>query len=398
MKIAIYSDQFYPELSGISDSVATLGSELARRGHAVHFFVPRYSKRDYEKVGVPDTDGALGERTLITRFPAFATKTPSGQGRTVVPTPWHWHAARAFGPDIIHTHLFSGAGIEALIASRKLHVPLVGTNHSAVKGYTQFYPPPREFVAHMMLKFLNWYYNHCEFVTAPSQSLLNEMREAGFTAPSRPLSNPIDVKTFRPLPNADTFRQRFGLSESTIIFASHLSAEKNIDVLIRALAIVKKGIPAVELALAGTGPSTDDLRRLAASQGVERAVKFLGFLEKPALAEAYNASKAFAIASTVETQSMVTMQAMASGIPVIAANARALPEYVSAANGFLVEPGNVRAFAEKMIYLLTHESARAALGENARKSAEAFSIKTIVDEWERIYHRVIEERKHKTEK
>ena len=394
MRIAIFSDNFYPELSGITDSITALGKELAKRGHAVQYYAPYYSKRDYERVGLREKDAEFGERIGVTRFWSFPAHAPSGQGRGVIPTPWHWLGAKAFRPDIIHTQLFYGTGLEALIAARLLKIPLVGTNHTAVKAYSQFYPIKQEWFANLLLKYANWYYGKCGFVTAPSRSVLEEMQQFGFKTTCRSLSNPIDTETFRPLPNKEWLRKQFGFSEKTIIFASHLSVEKNIDVLIRALPLVRKEIPNAELAIAGKGPSESDLKKLAIELGVKDSVKFLGYLNKPSLAEAYNASKAFVIASTAETQSMVTMQAMATGLPIIATNSRALPEYVTKKNGFLVEPEDVRAFAEKIIYLLQRPSVGKKLGENGKKMTQKFSVKEITNEWERIYENVIKSYNH----
>jgi 1,2-diacylglycerol 3-alpha-glucosyltransferase len=389
MRIAIFSDQFYPELSGIPDSIIALGKELAKRGHNIHFYVPRYPMRDYQKIGVHEKDSEFGERIGITRFSSFPLASPSGQGRIVLPAPWDWWKTGAFRPDIIHTQMFGGIGLDAIRAARRLRVPLVGTSHTAVKAYREFYPTQQEWFANLYLKYVNWYYEKCDFVTAPSRSVLEEMQQFGFRAACRPLSNPIDTNTFRPLLNKKWLRKQFGFSENTIIFASHLSVEKNIDILIRALPLVRKKIPDAELAIAGRGPSEDDLKKLAAELGVKDSVKFLGYLNKPSLAEAYNASKMFVIASTAETQSMVTMQAMATGLPVIAANSRALPEYVTEKNGFLIEPGNVQEFAKKIIYLLKTPSTRKILGENGRKIAQKFSVAEITTAWERIYEKAI---------
>ncbi len=389
MRIAIFSDQFYPELSGVVDSIIALGKELAKRGHDVHFYVPRYSERDYQKVGLHEKDSEFGEKIGITRISSFPLASPSGQGRIVMPMPWDWRRAVAFKPDIIHTQMFGGIGLDAIMAARKLRIPLVGTNHTAVRAYREFYPIQQEWFANLFLKYANWYYGKCNFVTAPSYSVLEEMQQFGFKTACRALSNPIDTETFRSLPNKEWLRKQFGFSKNTIMFASHLSAEKNIDVVIRALPLVKKEVPDAELAIAGKGPSENDLKKLAIELSIKDSVKFLGFLNKPSLAEAYNASKAFAIASTAETQSMVTMQAMATGLPIIAANARALPEYVSEKNGFLVEPGSVQKFAEKMIYLLKHPSIGKKLGENGRKSTLLFSVPEISRAWEKIYEKAV---------
>ena len=85
MRIAIFSDNFYPELSGVTDSVIALGKELAKQGHYVHYFVPKYSPHDYQKVHAREKDSELGERIGVTRFASLPFPTPSGQGRFLVP-------------------------------------------------------------------------------------------------------------------------------------------------------------------------------------------------------------------------------------------------------------------------------------------------------------------------
>jgi glycosyltransferase involved in cell wall biosynthesis len=128
---------------------------------------------------------------------------------------------------------------------------------------------------------------------------------------------------------------------------------------------------------------------LARSLGVEDSVKFLGFVDHPTLCEAYNAAEIFGITSTDDTQSLVMMQAMASGLPVIGVNARGLPEYINAENGFVVEPNNETLVAEKAIYLFQNPTVAKKLGAGARAYAEQFSESAIAEKWEGIYQEAI---------
>ena len=110
MRIAIYSDNFYPELSGISDSVMALSKELGRRGHFVNFYVPMYAREAYATANVPYKEIELGSNIKVTRFFSFPVKTGTGHGRLVIPTGFRVLAASKFKPDIIHTQLFFGVG------------------------------------------------------------------------------------------------------------------------------------------------------------------------------------------------------------------------------------------------------------------------------------------------
>jgi glycosyltransferase involved in cell wall biosynthesis len=384
MRIAIYSDNFYPELSGISDSLIALAQELSSRGHFIHFFVPRYSKEDHTLSNVEHGELDLGPNVVITRFSSIYFGAGSGQGRLVIPC-GRLSAIRTFKPDVIHTQTFFGVGLEALIASKLLHIPLVGTNHTATKEFLRYNPLESEWSDNLVLRYVNWYYAQCVTVTAPSRSVFAEMDCSAFKKPGIAISNPIDTKTFHPLKNQDKLRKKFGVGEWTVMHAGRLAVERSIDVIIRALPLVKKKFPEAELMITGRGVAEKDLRALAAKLGVADSVKFLGFIEKNTLVEAYNAGKVFAITSTADTQSLVMMQAMACGIPVVGVRARALPEYINDTNGFVVEPGDFTALADRIIKLFKNEPLREKLGAGGRASALHYSPAAIADRWEKIY-------------
>lgn len=390
MHIAIFSDNFYPELSGISDSVITLAKELSKRGHFINFYVPRYSANDYKIAELKPEEPNLGENIKIVRFSSFHFGAGTGQARCVVPLILRYLKVEKFNPDIIHTqHLFFGVGLEALIAAKILKKPLVGTNHTAIKEFLKYSPVRGKWFSDIVLKYVDWYYGKCTLTTAPSRSVIDEMKQLGFSGEYRVISNPIDTETFRPLPNKSRIKKKFGFGENVIVHAGRLAPERNIDVIIRALPLVKQRMPSVELVIAGKGVDEKNLRHLAKSLGVEQNVKFMGFATKPVLAEIYNTGKIFVITSTSDTQSMVMMQAMASGLPIIGVKARALPEYINSKNGILIEPGDEKTLAKKIVFLLTNGGEREKLAAGARKFADKFSAPEIAKEWEEIYKAAI---------
>lgn len=413
MKIAIFSDVFYPELSGLSDSIISLSEELAKRGHKIRFYVPRYSQKNYIAVGLLAKELNLHSNINIKRLSSISYKTGTGQGRFVVPSPFTFFDIKKFDPDVIHTQLFFGAGLEALWSARKLKKPLIGTNHTAIKEFMKYAPFKGKWATDMMLRYVNWYYGSCDILTAPSRSVGEEMKSYGFKKELIVVSNPIDTEIFSPAKNKsrafprglipsdktaelygkardkNQLKKKFGFGDKVIIHAGRIADERKINVIIEALSIVKKEIPEAELAIAGTGIAKGELESLADNLGIKSSVKFMGFLERSVLAEAYNAADIFAIASTADTQSLVMMQAMASGLPVVGVNARALPEYINDENGFVVEPDNPKALAEKIIFLFKNPEIMKKLGVGARKFSINFSRKNIADCWEKIYEKTI---------
>jgi len=390
MRIAIFSDNFYPELSGISDSVISLARTLAARGHFIRFYAPYYAEKNYAAANAPFRELDLGPNIEVSRLFSIPFAMGTEQGRAVIPLGAQGAELRAFDPDVIHTQMFFGVGLEATFASWRLKKPLVGTQHTAVKEFMRYSPIKAQWFTTLFLDYVNWYYEHCDLVTAPSQCVFDEMRSMGFTQErTQVMSNPVSINVFRPLPDAAALKKKFGFNDATIIHAGRLSIERHPEVLIKALPIIKKSVPGAMLAFAGKGTMENELRALARTQGVADSVKFLGFVDHPTLNEVYNAAEIFGITSTDDTQSLVMMQAMAAGIPVIGVNARGLPEYINARNGYVVEPNNERAVAEKAVYLLRHPAIAKKLGAGARAYAEQFSEEHIAERWEELYRMVI---------
>ncbi len=384
MKIAYFSDFFYPEIGGTQQSVMTLGKEMAKRGHEVYFYAPHYAKKDFRLSGVPVKEIDLGKNVKITRLASLPfIGGPTGQSRIVLPGFLQWLKIKKTKPDIIHTQSFWMAGLEALFASKTLNIPIAGTNYMSSAHYKT--------ISNFYFKYVPWFYNQCDYITTPSKWAFTELVSHGLNKPHQAISNPIETEIFTSL-NGDNseLKKKYNFSRNTLLFVGRISEDKSLDVIIKALPLIKENIPDVEFVLVGHGSAEDSLKRLAESLGVEKDVKiFSGRKGRQELAEIFRASEIFTIASTSETQGMSMLEAMACGIPTIAARAQSLPEYIDETRGILIEPGDYRALAEKTIALLKNKKERQKLGANGRKYVEKFSISNIARAWEEIYKKVI---------
>ena len=395
MKIAIFSDNFYPEMSGISDSIISLAKELAARGHKIVFYAPRYSRRDFSVSKLPFRELDLGENIEIFRLFSLPYKAaPTKQGRLVLPILSSYRHIKKFDPDILYTQLFFGAGLEALFLSRLLKKPLVGTNHTPLLEFLKYAPVRLKWLENVGMKYVNWYYRHCVFVSAPCRALLAEMESFGFRTKSLVLSNPLELSDFSPsqlLAEKARLKKKFGLSPHTLLYTGRLAQEKNIDVVLRAMALVKQTIPDISCAITGHGSAEASLRRLVRALGLAKQVRFLGYVPREEFADVYRAADIFTVMSTAETQCLSMMHAFASGLPVIAADAYGLPEYVPKNAGFVVAPGDVTGLAERMVHLFSHPEEMMRLGENGRNFGREFSVSAVANEWERIFRTILGE-------
>lgn len=389
MKIAIFSDFFYPEISGISDSVILLGQELAKRGHTVMFVVPWYAKSDYRVAGLKPGDN-FGPNIIMKRLPSIGIPfSPTKQMRTPLflglGIYWLWK----FKPDVIHTHSPLSPGYEAWLASKLFKIPFVGTNHTPM---SEFLSGPKWFVT-AVCRHYSKFYNKCAFVTTPSQYLLDYMRNYGLIQKAKAISNPMDTANFSPVKNEAeklALKKGFGFSSQTVLYTGRLAEEKHVDDIIRAVALAREEIPDISLAVTGHGKAENKLKKLAEELGIKDKVKFMGFVDKEIYPLVYKASDLFAIMSTAESQSISLVLAMSSGLPVIGANARALPEFINKNNGVVVAVADYKTLAKEIIRILSNPELIKKLGAGGVVSASKYSAGVIAKEWEEIYKKAIE--------
>ena len=376
MRIAFYSDNFYPELSGIVDSILLTGATLKARGHEVMFIGPRYPESAYRAAKCTSAEESGCVPGVVARLPSLPVPfSPTGQSRLALPFGGTFAALKAFKPDVIHTQSPYGAGIEAMRAAKKLGVPLIGTNHTVIEEY---YP----LIPNLMRRFEAWYYNHCSFVSAPYQGLIERMREAGFRKAGRAVPNPVNLTLFCP----PAVRAN---DAPVILYAGRLSGEKHVDVVMRAVALLIPRFSKLSFVIAGDGASRGELEALARTLGIGRAVRFAGFLSHEKLNTEFCNADVFAIMSTSDSQSLTLMQAYATGLPAVGARSHGLIDYIPAECGFSVPPGDVPACAAALEKLIADRPLRERMGKAGTEFVAEFAPERIVKRWEEIYSQAI---------
>ncbi|MDR3559505.1 MAG: glycosyltransferase [Candidatus Pacebacteria bacterium] len=243
-----------------------------------------------------------------------------------------------------------------------------------------------------MLKYVSWFYNKCLWVSSPSQAILSEMRHYGFHQSGFAVSNPVNVSDFNPVNEIKKLelKNKFRLTSKTVLYTGRLAEEKKISDIIRAIAIVQKKYSDISFAITGHGNAEEKLKKLVIDLKLEDNVKFFGYVDWNEFPKLYQACDIFAVMSTAETQCISMMQAMATGIPVIGANAWGIPEYISPECGYVVEPGDYKALADKIIYLFDHSKEMKKMGQGGIEHVKNFSEENIMLKWEKIYQEQLE--------
>ncbi|TFG70090.1 MAG: glycosyltransferase family 4 protein [Methanomassiliicoccus sp.] len=315
----MFADSFYPTIDGAVISMETQARGLEARGHEVVMFAP-------------DTPKRLKMDRPVHYFPSFAFRSYTDY-RIVWAAPRMMECVRKERVDVLHCHGLASMAILSLTVARALNIPHVLTFHTmaneAVKYYS-FVPLREDMMVPMVWIYLRNLLRRPEVVIAPSAPIRDELIENRIKMKAcEVVPTGIDIQRFTPKNHDPAFLERWGLDGNRVILhVGRLSFEKRLDIVLNAMADLRKEEPDLRLLVVGKGPASDHYQRLAESLGIKDRVVFTGFLPDDDLPKAYASCDMLVIASTFETQGLVVLEAMASGTPVAGIRSRAIPEFV----------------------------------------------------------------------
>jgi phosphatidylinositol alpha 1,6-mannosyltransferase len=382
MRIMIVTDQYPPMVGGVPTATHGLAVDFANRGHQVWVVAPGYGSRDIRR---------LEQKVRVYRFSSFEWPTYEGQRIPFLPFLPVRNLLKKSDPDIIHIHSPVVLGNIAQLLAGGLRKPVIATNHYLPINMSSAFTPDSFIGRHfsnVTYSYLVHFCNRCEYVTAPTMTALNLLYEHGLRAPARAISNGVDLQTFTPGEPDPQIRQHFNLptDRPLILHVNRLSEEKRVNVLLDA---VPRMQTQAHVALAGSGPAEADLRAQVERLNIGDRVSFLGFVRDGDLLALRRSSEIFTIPSEADLQSISTMEAMACGLPVVAANAYALPELVHhGKNGFLFQPGNSEEMARQLDQLVSDADLRARMGAESLTIVAQHDRRKVLDEWEELYRRL----------
>ncbi len=376
MRLLVVTDQYAPMVGGVPVVTRGLATALAEHGHQVTVLAPSPGPRP----GAGHDGGARVRYAASFPWPWYSgmrvARPPFRAVRDVLETA---------SPDVVHIHSPLVLGVLAGRLAARNGVPVVYTNHYLPANVRT---TPGGGSRALDRAFYSWvvgFANRCDYVTAPSQAALGLLRERGLTVPSQVVSNGLDGRVFAPGPADPAAVRRYGLrpGQPVILSVGRLSGEKRVDVLIEAAGRLRN--PA-QLAIAGAGPLGGKLRRQAARLGLAGRVTFLGHIPDPDLPALYRAADVFAIASEAELQSLATMEAMASGLPVVAADACALGELIRPdINGCLFTPGDAADLAARLDLLTADSGLRHRMGAESLRIIAGHERESTLETWAAVY-------------
>ncbi|GAC1508901.1 MAG: hypothetical protein NVS2B16_06500 [Chloroflexota bacterium] len=290
-------------------------------------------------------------------------------------------------PDVVHFHHpFPLSAATSRLACRA-GIPVVATNHTipecslwGIRHTGPLYATTTFFFARWLVHVLN----RATTVATPTATASNLLQNLGYARTVVPISNGIDTRRFSPGPARESLRRRLGLDDrSIVLYTGRLDAEKQLDIWLRSAAALSRHVNA-QFVVGGKGTQQERLVRLAHALHLDNDVRFIGYVSDDDLPDLYRLAHVYYMTSPVELQSIATLEAVASGLPVVAVNAGALPELVrDGENGFLISPGDARCGAERLARLLNDVALSARFRQRSREIAMGHDLLRSVEGYER---------------
>ena len=382
LRIMIGAETYPPDVNGAARFAQRLATGLIGRGHEVHVVAPSPTGPSSREVH----DGVVVHGVRSHRYfmhDDFQVCMPWEAG------PETAALMAEIDPDVVHTqaHMVVGRGVvNAAHASGR---PLVATNHLMPENLIGYAPMPKAMqrLFHAMAwKDLGRVFGKAAVVTAPTPRAVELLVRRAGLVDAFPVSCGIDVERYRGVRRGV---RRLPGAVPTVLFVGRLDQEKRVDELIRAFAALPAELPA-RLEIVGDGARREEWTALAAGLGLGERVRFRGFVSEEELLEAYAGADLFCMPGVAELQSLVTLESMAAGLPVVAADAMALPHLVRPGrNGWLYPPGDVPELTTRLAALLSDAGARRRMGAASREIVAEHAIEATLSRFEGIYERVV---------
>jgi glycosyltransferase involved in cell wall biosynthesis len=306
-----------------------------------------------------------------------------------------------FKPDIIHDQTPGPLALAVFRYAKKRNIPIVSTDHAYPDNLTQQVKLP-ELAKKPINKAMNAYFlsflRRSEYATMPTEQAITDLLPKNrrfFKVPVVAISNGIDLSRFAKGRADAEIYEKYNIPKKVpiVLYVGRIDPEKSLDVLMYAFADVLQKVPNAHLVIVGDGTARRKLEEIAEEEGFSDHVLFTGRIVGDDLPQVYRTATVFTITSKTETQSIVVMEAMASGLPVVAVRAGAIPELVKhGKNGYIYEPDDKESVARGIVRILSDNDLREKLSEDAARRIQKHDISHTLTQIEDIYNTVLDNR------
>jgi len=375
MRIGFFTDGYLPQLSGLSTAVASWAEELEKLGHEVYIIAPKYA--EYK------------DKKNVIRLSSFKfIKQPEIRLGLFSPGKILYKISK-IDFDIIHG--VSGGTISSLglIISKLKKIPFVFTYSTRYNRYTHYFLKGKIISSKMVEQGTKVFCNGCDQIIAHMPKIKNELISFGIKKPITIIPCGVNLSKFKKQ-RKGYLRKKIGLKDGKVLlYVGRLGKEKSIDFLLKAFKAIHAKDRTTNLVLIGDGTEKNKLRELTKKLNIEKNVYFAGEINSTEVNKAYADADIFVFASQTETQGIVILEALASGVPVVAVYDKVYDGVIfSGENGILVKK-DLGKFAEACLKILRNSSYRDKLSKKALESVKNFSLSETAASLEKLYKKLI---------
>ena len=396
MKILIASDLNWPVINGVATFTRNLANGLADRGHEVVVIAPSQTGKPYI-----ERDGNYTiYRTRSVIFPLYqnirVSLTPLIEVRRIM---------NDFQPDVVHIQMLMWIGQAVMTFARRRSIPIVSTSHAMpenlMDNLKKLAPLARP-INYMLREYGRRFHARADAITTPTESGLRSFGDAvdKIEKPIYAISNGISLSRFTPTKADPATYKKFNIptDKPVIAYVGRIDAEKHLGVLVKAMKRVLAETDA-HLLFVGTGGDVEDIRQLSIKIGIKSHVSFSGRVSDEDLAQLHKVGTVFCMPSPYELQSIATLEAMASGQPIVAVNAGALGELCfDKKNGYLFELDDDEVAAARILDIISDPALRNKMSAASLRLAKKHDMVHTLEQFEELYSMVIDEKKAELKK
>jgi glycosyltransferase involved in cell wall biosynthesis len=360
MRIALVTETFPPEINGVALTVQQFADELVALGHDVSIARPRQA----HEARARGRDGeVLARGVALPRYPGLRIGLPSGRALRE-----QWRVAR---PDAVYIATEGPLGWSALRTARRLGLPVATGFHTRFDLFVAHYGAP--LLRPLALAWLRRFHNRAHATLVPTEELRDWLAQAGIPNAVR-LARGVDTALFTPERRDDALRRTWGLEadDLAVIHVGRIAPEKNLDLVVQAYHAIRACVPSARMVWVGDGPALADMRRRHPDH------VFCGMQRGEALARHYASGDLFVFPSLTDTFGNVVIEAMASGVPVVAYHTGAAREHLDGCeHAAPIAPGDEAAFVAAALRLAIAAQRRRQLGDWCRARVATLSPRAV---------------------
>lgn len=382
-RVLFCTDTYPPQMNGVSVVTALSVAGLRERNWQCAVIAPRYPAKTFD--AFTDIGNARTIDRQLTAIPSVPFP-PYPDIRLAAPAYWTIERAiREFRPHVVHCATEFTIGRLGQIAAARAGLPITTSYHTDFSRYTEAYGVPS--LRPAVSSYLGRFHRRAARTFTPSEPARADLHTLG-VRDVEVWGRGVDSQLYSPARRSPALRDAYGFGRAfTFVHVGRLAAEKGVERIVEAFRLASAGVPdgMIHLVIAGTGPCEPDLRRRA-----PRHVTFLGHLDrKTFLPKLYASGDAFVFSSLTETLGLVVLEAMASGLPVVATPAGGVADHLlDGINGLAYPPRDVGALARAMVRLAFDRHLASRLGRGARETATALSWSSQLDRLDQSYREV----------